>query len=222
MHLLELKNICKIYGKGEYSTVALDNINLTIESGDFWSIMGPSGSGKSTLLNILGCMDVASTGEYLLKGNNISSLSRKELSQIRNKTISFIFQNFALLNDYTVYDNIKLPLNCRKMSNKEKRKTIEYYMKRLGIEKLAKKKPTQISGGQQQRVAIARALVTHPDIILADEPTGALDQKNGNELIKLFSEINKEGTAIIMVTHDKNVADKADKKMYIRDGKIVI
>jgi len=219
MALIELKNITKIYGKDEFSTVALSDVNLNVEQGDFWSIMGPSGSGKSTLLNILGCMDVATEGEYILKGKNINQLKRNQLSKVRNETVSFVFQNFALLNDYTVYDNIQLPLNCQKLSKKQKRERIEYYMKRLGIEKLAKKKPTQISGGQQQRVAIARALVTQPDIILADEPTGALDQKTGEELMQLLLEINKEGKTIIIVTHDKKVAQVAKNQLFIRDGK---
>lgn len=177
MSIIELRNVVKIYGKGENSTIALDNINLKIENGEFISIMGPSGSGKSTLLNIVGCMDILSSGEYLLKEKTLKNLSNKDLSKIRNQTVSFVFQHFALLKDYNVYENIDLPLTCRKMSGKARKEKINYYMSRLGIEKLAKKKPAQISGGQQQRVAIARALVSDADIILADEPTGALDQK---------------------------------------------
>ena len=179
MSIIELQNIGKTYGKGESATEALKDINLRIECGEFWSIMGPSGSGKSTLLNILGCMDIPTSGTYLLNGEIVNTLKNEQLSEVRNKTISFVFQHFALLNDYSVYDNIMLPLNCRKMSAGEKKKRVKYYMKRLGIEQLAKKHPTQISGGQQQRVAIARALVTEPEIILADEPTGAFDQKTG-------------------------------------------
>ncbi|MDR1700462.1 MAG: ABC transporter ATP-binding protein [Lachnoclostridium sp.] len=219
MSIIELKNISKTYGKGDSATLALSNVNLKIEQGDFWSIMGPSGSGKTTLLNILGCMDIASEGDYLLKEKSINQLSRKKLSEIRNEIISFVFQNFALLNDYTVYENIELPLNCQKISLKEKKERIEYYMNRLGITDLRKKKPSQISGGQQQRTAIARAMVTKADIILADEPTGALDQKTGKELLTLLQEINAEGKTILLVTHDKTVADTAKKRLYIEDGK---
>lgn len=174
MVVAELKNIGKIYGKGEASTEALRGIELKIEKGDFWAIIGPSGSGKSTLLNILGCIDIPTSGEYFLNGQLVNKFTNSQLSAARNETISFIFQYFALLNEYTVYENIMLPLNCRKISVREKKQLVNYYMKRLGIEGLSKKKPTQISGGQQQRVAIARALVTKPDIILADEPTGAV------------------------------------------------
>lgn len=219
MSIIELKNICKKYGKGESTTVALSDVNLKIESGDFWSIMGPSGSGKTTLLNILGCMDIASQGDYFLKGKSINDLTRNELSKVRNEIISFVFQHFALLNDYSVYENIELPLNCQKISFKEKKERITYYMKRLGIEKLCKKNPSQISGGQQQRVAIARAMVTKADIILADEPTGALDQKTGKELLTLLQEINNEGKTILLVTHDAAVANIAKKRLFIEDGK---
>lgn len=219
MSIIELQNIGKTYGKGESATEALKDINLRIECGEFWSIMGPSGSGKSTLLNILGCMDIPTSGTYLLNREIVNTLKNEQLSVVRNKTISFVFQHFALLNDYSVYDNIMLPLNCRKMSAGEKKKRVKYYMKRLGIEQLAKKHPTQISGGQQQRVAIARALVTEPEIILADEPTGALDQKTGAELMKLLQEINDEGKTIILVTHDAKVAGMAKKQLFIQDGK---
>ena len=218
MVVAELKNIGKIYGKGEASTEALRGIELKIEKGDFWAIIGPSGSGKSTLLNILGCIDVPTSGEYFLNGQLVNKFTNSQLSTARNETISFIFQYFALLNEYTVYENIMLPLNCRKISVREKKQLVNYYMKRLGIEGLSKKKPTQISGGQQQRVAIARALVTKPDIILADEPTGALDRKTGEEVMKILHEINAEGKTIVVVTHDMEVAKAAKKQFYIEDG----
>ena len=194
-------------------------MNLKIDEGEFWAIMGPSGSGKSTLLNILGCMDIATSGKYLLKGKNLSHSTPNQLSRIRNETVSFIFQQFALLNDYNVYDNIELPLLCQKLSKNERKDRVHYYMERLGIENLARKKPTQISGGQQQRVAIARALVTKADIILADEPTGALDQKTGQELMILLREINKEGKTILLVTHDEKVASVAKRQIHIQDGR---
>lgn len=218
MVVAELKNIGKIYGKGEASTEALRGIELKIEKGDFWAIIGPSGSGKSTLLNILGCIDIPTSGEYFLNGQLVNKFTNSQLSAARNETISFIFQYFALLNEYTVYENIMLPLNCRKISVREKKQLVNYYMKRLGIEGLSKKKPTQISGGQQQRVAIARALVTKPDIILADEPTGALDRKTGEEVMKILHEINAEGKTIVVVTHDMEVAKAAKKQFYIEDG----
>lgn len=219
MTIIELQNIGKVYGKGESATVALTDVNLKIEKGEFWAIMGPSGSGKSTLLNILGCMDVPTSGNYLLKGKNLGKSTPNQLSQIRNQTVSFIFQQFALLNDYNVYDNIELPLLCQKLSKRERKERVRYYMKRLGIENLARKKPTQISGGQQQRVAIARALVTKADIILADEPTGALDQKTGQELMSLLREINEEGKTILLVTHDEKVASVTKRQIRIQDGK---
>lgn len=218
MVVAELKNIGKIYGKGEASTEALRGIELKIEKGDFWAIIGPSGSGKSTLLNILGCIDIPTSGEYFLNGQLVNKFTKSQLSAARNETISFIFQYFALLNEYTVYENIMLPLNCRKISVREKKQLVNYYMKRLGIEGLSKKKPTQISGGQQQRVTIARALVTKPDIILADEPTGALDRKTGEEVMKILHEINAEGKTIVVVTHDMEVAKAAKKQFYIEDG----
>jgi len=218
MSIIELKDITKTYGKDESKTEALKNVNLKIDEGDFISIMGPSGSGKSTLLNILGCMDVATSGEYTLDGKVIKGLKDGELSKIRNNTISFVFQHFALLKDYTVYDNIELSLNCRRMKKSSKKEIITEYMKKLGIEELAKKKVTQISGGQQQRVAIARALVTNSKVILADEPTGALDQKTGEELLEILKQINKDGKTVIIVTHDKKVADCTKRKLEIVDG----
>lgn len=221
MKILELKNIFKIYGKGDSETKALAGVDLTIEKGDFCAIMGPSGSGKSTLLNILGCMDTPTSGEYILKGQDVSKMKNKQLSKLRNQVISFVFQYFALMDEYTVFDNIMLPLNCQKYSYKEKKDRVNYYMKRLGIEKYAKKKPTQLSGGQQQRVAIARALVSNADIILADEPTGALDSTTGEELMELLQEINESGKTLILVTHNEKVAEKCNYVIYIEDGKIV-
>lgn len=223
MVVAELKNIGKIYGKGEASTEALRGIELKIEKGDFWAIIGPSGSGKSTLLNILGCIDVPTSGEYFLNGQLVNKFTNSQLSAARNETISFIFQYFALLNEYTVYENIMLPLNCRKISVREKKQLVNYYMKRLGIEGLSKKKPTQISGGQQQRVAIARALVTKPDIILADEPTGNLDSENTMIITELFSKLNKEyKTTYIIVTHEENLMENCTQTIRIKDGEITV
>lgn len=221
MPTIEMKNVTKTYGKGISEAKALDSINLIIQQGEYISIMGPSGSGKSTLLNIIGCMDIPTDGEYLLEGVSLKKFSNKQLSDIRKYRISFVFQNFALLKDYSVYDNIEIPLLYRKMSIKEKRDKINYFMSRLEIEEYARKKANQLSGGQQQRVAIARALVSDADIILADEPTGALDQKMGQELLKLLSEINAMGKTVIVVTHDPKVANTARRRIEICDGKIV-
>jgi len=220
MALIELKDVLKIYGKDDNKTVALSEVNLKIEKGEFVSIMGPSGSGKTTLLNIIGCMDTLTQGEYLLDNKSISKHSGNQLAEVRGSFISFIFQNFALMNDYTVYENIELPLHYKKMTKKDKRIKILDAMKMLGISELSKKKPTQISGGQQQRVAIARALVCDAEIILADEPTGALDQKTGEELLKILSEINSQGKTIIVITHDQNVAKYTKRCINIVDGKI--
>ena len=212
--LIKVDNVHKAFK----SLHALDGVSEEIKKGEVVVIVGPSGSGKSTLLNILGCIDIPTSGEYFLNGQLVNKFTNSQLSAARNETISFIFQYFALLNEYTVYENIMLPLNCRKISVREKKQLVNYYMKRLGIEGLSKKKPTQISGGQQQRVAIARALVTKPDIILADEPTGALDRKTGEEVMKILHEINAEGKTIVVVTHDMEVAKAAKKQFYIEDG----
>lgn len=221
MSIIKLENLHKVYGKDNYKTVALKDINLSIDDGELVSIMGPSGSGKSTLLNIIGCLDTQTKGEYTLEGKKIIGLSNKEMSKIRNTTLSFVFQNFALLKDYTVYENIELPLLYRNMKKSEKKEKIYYYMDKLGIRDLEKKKPKHISGGQQQRVAIARALVGEAKIILADEPTGALDQKTGKELLDLLISLNTEGKTIIIVTHDVNVANMTNRLIKLEDGKII-
>lgn len=221
MSIIKLESLHKVYGKDNYKTVALKDVNLDIEDGELVSIMGPSGSGKSTLLNIIGCLDTQTKGKYTLEGKKISGLSNKEMSKIRNTTVSFVFQNFALLGDYTVYENIELPLLYRNMKKSEKKERIYHYMDKLGIRDLEKKKPKHISGGQQQRVAIARALVSEAKIILADEPTGALDQKTGKELLDLLISLNTEGKTIIIVTHDVNVANMTNRLIKLEDGKII-
>lgn len=221
MNIIELKEIYKIYGKSDYRTIALNNINLAIEKGDFLAIMGPSGSGKSTFLNILGCMDVPTSGEYYLSGVLTNSQSDRALSNIRNHTVSFIFQNFALLKDYSLYENIELPLLHRKIPAKQKKEKIMHYASKLGINSILRKKPQETSGGQQQRAAIARALVCESEVILADEPTGALDQKTGENLLLLLKQINQEGKTILIVTHDSKTANYANKIITINDGEIV-
>ncbi len=219
--IIKLIDTVKKYGKGESEVVALNKVNIEVYQGNYISVMGPSGSGKSTLLNILGCMDIATSGQYFLKGRDVSKLKRRDFNLIRNREISFIFQNFALINSYSVYENVELPLCHRKMSRKEKKDVIMNYLNKLGIGNLANKRPTELSGGQQQRTAIARALVSNADIILADEPTGALDQKTGQQMMELLSEINNEGKTIIIITHDKSIASYCKRNILITDGKIV-
>jgi putative ABC transport system ATP-binding protein len=221
VNIIEMKEVTKIYGKSDYQTIALKQINLVIEKGDFLAIMGPSGSGKSTFLNIVGCMDIPTKGEYYLNGQLIKSQTDRQLSDIRNHTVSFIFQNFALLKDYSLYENIELPLLHRKISAKKKRERILHYAAKLEIENILAKKPTETSGGQQQRAAIARALVCESEIILADEPTGALDQRTGENLLLLLKQINQEGKTILIVTHDSKTAGYANRTITIRDGQIV-
>lgn len=219
MSLIKLKNINKIYGIKECSVTALNDINLEINKGDLVAIVGPSGSGKSTLLNIIGTIDKPSTGEYYINDENTSDFSDKQLALIRNKEIGFIVQHFALINDYTVYENIEIPLNYGKVKNKKIK--IQSMVEKLGIKEKLNKTPKELSGGQCQRVAIARALVNDTQIILADEPTGALDSKTGQEVIDIFKKLNKEGKTIIIVTHDTRIASQCNKVIEMSDGKIV-
>lgn len=219
--MIELKNISKRYAPGGVVTDALRGVSLTVGDGEFAAVMGASGSGKSTLLNIIGCMDTASGGEYFLDGREVSKLSSKELSKIRGEKITFVFQNFALMEKYTAYENIELPLLNRGVPASERKRKAHEAAERLGISGQLKKLPKQMSGGQQQRVALARALASGADIILADEPTGALDKKTGTELMEIFSELNKNGKTIIIVTHDRAVADCADRIITISDGRII-
>lgn len=222
MNIIELKNIKKIYGKNSAETRALKNINLSIKKGEMIAIMGPSGCGKSTLLNIIGCIDVPNSGTYSLNGQEINKLNFNKLAKIRNKDISFVFQEFALLKEFSVLDNVMLPLNFRKMTSKEKRLSALKYLKKLQIEDLADKKVINLSGGQQQRVAIARSLVQESELILADEPTGALDQENGKNIMSILKSLNEaEGKTIIIVTHDINIANYCDKIINMRDGVIL-
>lgn len=221
MSIISLKNLYKSYGAGENETKALKKINLEISKGEMIAIMGPSGCGKSTLLNIIGCIDNVTSGEYYLEDNKVENLSGDQLADIRNKKISFIFQNFALIKEFSVLDNILLPLDFREKvkGDKEKAKKV---MEELDILDLQNKKVSKLSGGQQQRVAIARALITDSKIILADEPTGALDQENGQLIMNILMKLNKEkGKTIIIVTHDINVAEFADYIIKMRDGYII-
>lgn len=209
--MIELKDVTKVYKGDTYETYALKNLSLNIEDGEFVAIMGRSGSGKTTLLNIIGCMDSASQGTVIIDDIDISNASAHKLDVVRRNKISFIFQNYALMQQYSVYENIELPLNARNIKGQKKRTAIKDIMNKLGISELAKKYPNQISGGEQQRTAIARAFVSDTKYILADEPTGALDYENAIELMKLIKELHQAGKTIIMVTHDSQIASYADR-----------
>ena len=219
--MIRLENVSKIYDASVDERKALENVFLEIQDGEFVSIMGPSGSGKSTLLNILGCMDTATEGKYYVDDVEVTGLKKSDIHKFRKKNIGFVFQHFALMDYYTAYENIELPLLANNVKRSKKKRIINRQLKYLGIEAERNKLPGKMSGGQQQRVAIARALVTNADIILADEPTGALDQKTGREVMRLLKEINAAGKTVIIVTHDANIAAMTDRVITISDGKIV-
>ena len=219
--MIWLKNVSKRYVGDEFDVLALNHINLEIQAGEFVAITGASGSGKSTLLNLIGCMDSASEGELYIDSLPLHQANTGKLDQIRKQYISFVFQHFALLPEFTVYENVEIPLLARSYQRKERRERIREALKRLGIEKYEKKFPDQLSGGQQQRVAIARALVADSPIILADEPTGAIDTKNAEQLMEFLSEINKNGKTVIVVTHSDFVADYAKRVIQLNDGLII-
>jgi len=216
--IVNMQNICKSYYMGEEELKILHNVNLTVNSGEFLSILGPSGSGKSTMMNIIGCLDVPSSGDYILSGNNINDLDEIDLAKARNKEIGFVFQSFHLLPRMTALQNVELPLIYSGLPYSERQKRAKAILERVGLGDKMRNLPNQLSGGQQQRVAIARALVTEPTILLADEPTGALDQKTGAQVMELFEELNKDGRTIIMITHDTDIAFKAKRVVKILDG----
>ena len=218
--MIKLEHIIKDFKNGEVVTRALDDINITIEKGEFVAIMGPSGSGKSTTMNILGLLDVASKGKYFLNGKNVAGLREKEYAKIRNKEIGFIFQSYNLLQRLSIYRNVELPLIYSGLHKSERKKHVMEALERVGLADKADSRPNQLSGGQMQRVAIARALSTNPSFLLADEPTGALDQKTGRMVMELFKDLHKEGATIILVTHDASVATYADRTIEILDGKV--
>ena len=220
MSLIEIKSLNKTFKMGEEEIKAIDNINFKIEKGEFVAIVGPSGSGKSTLMNILGLLDVADTGEYILDGENVERLSDNKLAEIRNKKIGFIFQHFNLLPKMNAAENVQITLMYQGMGTKESKDLSYKLLERVGLKGREKHLPSQLSGGQQQRVAIARALVNNPEIILADEPTGALDSKTSTEIMEMLKLLNENGQTIILITHDINVAKKAKKIVKIADGKL--
>lgn len=220
--MIKLKNIIKKYTNGSEELVALNGINIEIEKGDFVAIMGASGSGKTTLLNIVGCMDTATDGEYLFDDISVHNLTQSEKDEFRKNHIGFIFQNFALLKDYTVKENIEVPLRAKGIKKKERDSMTKEILKRVDLSEYEKSLPTKISGGQQQRVAIARALVCGASLILADEPTGALDSKTGQEIMNLLIKMNsEENKTILLVTHDEKIAAQAKRIIKLEDGKII-
>jgi putative ABC transport system ATP-binding protein len=218
--ILNMQNICKSYYLNEDEMEILHDINLTIKTGEFLSILGPSGSGKSTMMNIIGCLDVPSSGKYLLSGNDINDLDEVDLAKVRNKEIGFVFQSFQLLPRMNALQNVELPLIYSGLPASERQKRAKAILERVGLADKLRNLPNQLSGGQQQRVAIARALVTEPSILLADEPTGALDQKTGTQVMDLFEELNKDGRTIIMITHDSKIASHASRIVKILDGRL--
>lgn len=216
--LIEMRDLCKSYFLGGEELEVLHHVDLAVEAGEFVSILGPSGSGKSTMMNILGCLDVPTSGTYRLAGTLISSLSRAELAQIRNIEIGFVFQSFQLLPRLTALENVELPLIYSGVGAAERRRRATDLLDRMGLGDKLRNLPTQLSGGQQQRVAIARSLVNSPSVLLADEPTGALDQKTGAQVMEVVEEIHREGKTIVMITHEPEIAQHAERIVTILDG----
>ena len=221
MRILKLTDICKDYMQGKEPVRVLKNINLEVEQGDYIAIMGPSGSGKSTLMNIIGCLDVPTSGEYELNGNNLRNLKDDDLADMRNKYIGFVFQSFYLMPKMEAVDNVALPLLYADVPLKERRQRAEEALKAVGLEERIHFLPNQMSGGQCQRVAIARAMVTKPALLLADEPTGALDTKSGKQVMDIFDDLSDSGMTILMITHDPDIARRAKKVYHILDGELL-
>ena len=219
--MIKVNDLCKVFRTEEIETVALDNVSFEIKQGEFVAVMGPSGCGKSTLLNILGLLDNPTSGSYELLGKEVGKLRERERTKYRKGNIGFVFQSFNLIDELTVYENVELPLIYMKVKASERKRLVNDMLVRMDIQHRAKHFPQQLSGGQQQRVAIARAVVSNPKLILADEPTGNLDSKNGIEVMKLLSELNAEGTTIVMVTHSQRDAGYAHRVINLFDGKIV-
>lgn len=219
--MIKITNLSKTYKMKSGEVSALHNINLHVRQGEFLAIVGASGSGKSTLMNMLGCLDKPTTGEYFLNGRDVLSLSKKKLAHIRNSEIGFIFQGFNLLEKMTATENVELPLIYAKVPHNKRRKIALEALEMVGLSKRTSHRPGELSGGQQQRVAIARAITQKPSVILADEPTGNLDNKSGSEILKILSELNASGATIVLITHDINVASRAQRVIEISDGRIL-
>ena len=218
--LIEIQDICKVYNPGENEVRALDGVSLQIKHGEYVAIIGQSGSGKSTLMNMLGCLDIPSSGAYILNGCDVSHMTDDELSDIRNKEIGFIFQGFNLIAALTALENVELPLIYRGVSKKERERLAKAALEKVGLGHRMDHKPSEMSGGQQQRVAIARAIAQAPPIILADEPTGNLDSASSKEIIEILRELHKDGRTVILITHDNEIAEQAKRVIKIKDGKI--
>ena len=221
-HLIELRDVYKIYSEGLESEVrALDGISLTIDHGEFVAVVGQSGCGKSTLMNVLGCLDIPTRGTYLLDGTDVQDLSDGQLSHIRNQQIGFIFQQYNLIQTLTVQENVELPLIYRGIDPIDRKELALEALERVGLADRRRHYPTQMSGGQQQRVSIARAISTHPPVIMADEPTGALDSRTGQQVLKFLQQLNREGSTIILITHDNGIAATAPRMVRLSDGKVI-
>ncbi|AUT03081.1 ABC transporter [Nostoc sp. CENA543] len=219
--IIRLENIFKIYGSGETEIQALNNVNLAINEGEYCSIMGPSGSGKSTAMNIIGCLDRPTTGQYYLDNVDVAQMNDADLAHIRNKKLGFVFQQFHLLPQLTALENVMLPMVYASVNPNERRDRATEALIKVGLEKRLSNKPTQLSGGQQQRVAIARAIVNRPVVLLADEPTGALDSRTTQEVLDIFTELNQSGITVVMVTHEPEVARQTRRIVWFRDGQVV-
>lgn len=219
--MIELQNIRKIYNLGDEEVRALDGVSLKVQEREFVAIVGASGSGKSTLMNMIGCLDTPDEGEYYIDGQNVTEMSERELSTMRNRKIGFIFQQFNLLPKLTAYENVELPLIYQGLPGKERHARVEEALSRVGLANRMKHRPNQLSGGQQQRVAVARALAMHPSLILADEPTGNLDSKSTRDIMELIHELHRQGNTIVLITHDDDIAQEAQRQVRIMDGKIV-
>ncbi len=218
--MIQFKDVSKIYKMGDSELRALDHANLHVRQGEFVSIIGPSGSGKSTLMNIMGCLDTADEGEYILDGISIDKYSENELARIRNKKIGFIFQSFNLISNLSAEENVELPLIYQKVGASERRERVREALEKVELYSRKGHLPTQLSGGQQQRVAIARAMASRPSIFLADEPTGNLDQKTGKQIMRMFHELHDSGNTIVLITHDEGVAAQAQRSIRIMDGHV--
>ena len=219
--MIELKDIYKIYSDGDSEIRALDGVSLFVDKGEFVAIVGSSGSGKSTCMNIIGCLDIPTSGKYFLNGNDVSELNEKELAHIRNRELGFVFQQYNLIPKLNVLENVELPLLYKGIKAKDRKQMALTALERVGLADRAGKFPSQLSGGQQQRVSIARALAGNPPVILADEPTGALDSKTGKEVLEFLKQLNSEGTTVVLITHDNDIAAQIKRVVRIHDGKIV-
>lgn len=218
--LIQVEDMCKIYNPGVNEVRALDHVSLTVNTGEYLAIIGQSGSGKSTLMNMLGCLDIPTSGRYILNGKDVSHLSDDELSDIRNQEIGFIFQGFNLIPSFTAIENVELPLLYRGIDKKERHELAKAALEKVGLGDRMKHRPSEMSGGQQQRVAIARAIAQAPPVILADEPTGNLDSASSQEIIRVLKELHKEGRTVILITHDNEIAAQARRVIRIKDGRI--